>query len=88
MGNSEGKLLFGMEIEFGFSAIDDRGNPVDSGNALGLYLTVCSEKFVHLQGRGEFCMYLTNGSLVYPDLGHPELATAESSSPVALCNSR
>ena len=87
MGNSEGKLLFGMELELGFSILDDEGTQLDATSALGSYLRVCSERFLHLSGRHETYMHLANGSLVYPDVGHPELATAESPSPVSLLQS-
>ena len=87
MGNNEGKLLFGMEVEFGFSVLDDDGTQPEAGSALASYLRVCSDRFLHLSGRDTTCMYLANGSLVYPDLGHPELATAESPSTVALLQS-
>ena len=87
MDNSEGKLLFGMEIEFGFAALDDDGVQLDANSLLGSYLRVCSERMLHLSGRDGSHLYLANGSLVYPDVGHPEFATAESPSPVALLQS-
>ena len=87
MANSEGKLLFGMELELGFAVLDDEGKQLDATSALGSYLKVCSKKFLHLSGRDCTHLYLANGSLVYPDVGHPEFATAESPSPVSLLQS-
>lgn len=87
MGSSLGKLLFGLEIEFGFTVSDDEGRRFSPQLALGSYLKLCAEMFVHLPGNGGQRLYLANGSLLYPDLGHPELATAESSSPVSLLQS-
>jgi len=87
VGNSEGKLLFGIEIEFGFAVLDDAGAQLETNSALGSFLSVFSKKFPHLPGRCGLHLYLANGSLVYPDVGHPELATAESPSPVALLQS-
>lgn len=84
MANSTGKLLFGMEVEFGFSAIDDEGEQIDPNTALGFLFPLCAEKFVHLDGRGPHYLHLTNGSLLYPDVGHPEFATAETLSPESL----
>jgi len=85
--NSEGKLLFGMEVEFGFAALDDEGVQLDANTALMAYLNVCSKRLLHLSSQGSSHLYLANGSLIYPDVGHPELATAESSSPIALLQS-
>ena len=87
MGNSEGKLLFGMEVEFGFAMLDGKGVQVDANTALTSYLKVCSKRLLHLPGRDCSHLFLANGSLVYPDVGHPEFATAESPSPVSLLQS-
>lgn len=87
MANNPGKLLFGLETEFGFTLSDDQGTRVSTSAALVSYLQVCAGKFAHLPGHGDGRMFLPNGSLLYPDLGHPEYATAESSSPVALLQS-
>jgi hypothetical protein len=87
VGNRKGKLLFGMELELAFSVLDDEGGQLDSNSALELYLRVCSKQFLHLPGAENSQMFLANGNLVYPDLGHPELATAESPSPVTLLQS-
>ncbi len=87
MDNSAGKLLFGMEIEFGFAVVNNSGTQLDADSALAPFFNVCSRKFPHLTGRDGLFLYLANGCLLYPDVGHPELATAESPSPVALLQS-
>ena len=87
MANSEGKLLFGMEVEFGFAVLDDKGVKLDASSALMSYMKLCAKQFVNLPGRDGSRLFLANGSLVYPDCGHPEFATAESPSPVSLLQS-
>lgn len=87
MDNDRGKLLFGVEVELGFAVEDDQGVPLAADHAVESYLALCAEKFVHLPGGGGDRLYLANGSLLYPDMGHPEFATAESPSPVSLLQS-
>ena len=84
MASSEGKLLFGMEVELGFAVLDQEGRQIDPNEALRPFLDVCARRFTYLSGEDRYHMFLANGSLVYPDVGHPEIATAESPSPVAL----
>lgn len=88
MDNNAGTVLFGLETEFGYSVIDDRGERVDPEVALDTFFQHCAKSLPHLRGVNSSArLYLTNGSLLYPDVGHPELATAESSSPTALLQS-
>jgi hypothetical protein len=86
--SSPGKLLFGLETEFGFSAIDTRTGAPDSQQALDALLEYCSVNLPHLRGTDAAVrMYLANGGLLYPDVGHPEYATAECHSPIAALQS-
>jgi hypothetical protein len=87
VGSDRGSLLFGLEVEFGFSVCDRQGKPLENGAGLNAYLELCSQQLTHLPSDHGTRMYLANGSLLYPDVGHPELATAECSSPVALLQS-
>lgn len=85
MANNAGRLLFGIETEFGFSAWNPAGKKYDPQPALEAFLQVCASKLVHLRGSDSpVRMYLANGSLLYPDVGHPEYATAECRSPTSL----
>ncbi len=80
--------MFGLETEFGFSASDTRTRTSDPQQALDALLEVCSENLPHLRGTdAEVRMYLANGGLLYPDVGHPEYATAECHSPLAVLQS-
>jgi len=87
VGSSEGKLLFGMEVEFGFAALDEKGVRIEASSALMAYIKMCAKRLLHLPGGDHSKLYLANGSLIYPDCGHPEFATAESPSPVSLLQS-
>ena len=88
MGSENGKLLFGIETELGLSVVGPQGKAYDPASALQMLLDVCAERFVHLRGAvSSPRMYLANGSLIYPDVGHPEFATAESESPLDLLQS-
>ncbi len=85
MANSDGKLLFGIETEYGLSATDLENETFDPHFALNAFLEICADTLVHLPGLDSAArMYLANGSLLYPDVGHPEYATAECTSPEAL----
>ena len=78
-----GKLLFGLELELGFSAGAGPRPTSRVRGALAELLDVCARGQPYLTG-GDSRLYLPNGSMIYPDCGHPELATAESRSPHSL----
>jgi len=73
--NRQGRLLFGVEVEFGFSASDERGQQLSPDDILTRYLDLCAERLEYLPSHGGSRMYLANGALIYPDVGHPEYAT-------------
>lgn len=88
MDNNADTVLFGLETEFGYSVFHDQGERVDPELALESFFQRCRQTLPHMCGlNSSVRLYLTNGSLLYPDVGHPELATAESSSPTALLQS-
>ena len=83
--NTQGPL-FGQEVEYGLAITDPRGRRINNGAGLGRMLHQCSRRIPYLQGGGDR-MYLANGGLLYPDVGHPEYATAECTDPVSLLKS-
>lgn len=84
MDSERGRLLFGIETELGFAISDARGRRVAPEDAIWTFFDYCARELVHLAGDCGMRLYLANGSLLYPDSGHPELATAECSSPTGL----
>lgn len=84
MDSSGASLLFGVESELGFTANDPDGRRIGAAIALDRLLRTCRDRLTHLPGRGGVRLYLGNGGLIYPDVGHPELATAECSDPRAV----
>jgi len=86
--NKTGRLLLGIETEFGFTARDAAGNVRDTQLAVESLLKVCGNAHEHLRGSDSpVRRYLANGGLLYPDVGHPEYATAECSSPLGVLQS-
>ena len=60
MDSDQGKLLFGVEVEFGFTVSDDEDSPLAAEDALNLYVGLCAEKLVHLPNPDGSRMYLAN----------------------------
>lgn len=70
--------MFGLETEFGFTALASNGKRV---SAMQRYFRMCKERLPHLNGGGDTRMFLETAALIYSDCQHPELATAECCTP-------
>lgn len=78
--------LFGLETEYAFAAHGPRGVRLASNVALPPLLDAVRGLTPTLPDRRSHVgMFLANGSRLYIDCGHPELATAEVTSPTHLC---
>ncbi|MCC7420470.1 MAG: proteasome accessory factor PafA2 family protein [Planctomycetaceae bacterium] len=78
--------LFGLETEYAFAAPGANGVRVASNVALPHLLQAVRELTPTLPDRRSHVgMFLANGSRLYIDCGHPELATAEVTTPTDLC---
>lgn len=87
MDNNIGRHLCGIEVEYGFAARDGSGSQLPTGYVLDLFFDVCRRVLVYLPGSGGTRLFLENGALVYPDVGHPEMSGPESESPMDLLHS-
>lgn len=70
----------GVETEHSATAIAGDGKPVASEEAIRLLLARASHR-PHLRASNAVGYFLANGSLLYIDGAHPELATAEAATP-------
>ena len=79
--------LFGLETEYGLAAPEEQGiNPGSTGavtteSAVWDLVDAVRQMVPCLPDMGAGGVFLANGSRVYVDGGHPELATPEVSSP-------
>ena len=87
MKGRRARLLLGLEAELGFTVLGRDGRRVPNPSALGRFIGFCQARLAYLPNVDRNRLYLANGSLIYPDCGHPEFATAECSSPIALLES-
>ena len=77
-----GELLFGVETEFAFTALDRSGSALDRTAYVPQLLKFVQRRLPHLQGHDPCDAYLSNGSRLYMDCGcHPEWSTPECSTP-------
>lgn len=75
-------MLFGVETEFAFTALDKSGQPLDRERMLPLLLNSVARLLPHLNGENGCDLYLGNGSRLYIDCGlHPEWSTPECTTP-------
>lgn len=78
--------LFGLETEYAFAAHGPHGVRIASNVALPHLLQSVRDLTPTLPDRRSHVgMFLASGSRLYIDCGHPELATAEVTSPTDLC---
>ncbi len=76
------RLLFGVETEFAFTALDRSGSALDRSAYVPRLLKFVQRRLPHLHGHGPGDVYLGNGSRLYTDCGrHPEWSTPECSTP-------
>lgn len=77
--------MFGVETEYAFSVVAPRGPAPDREIFLGQLLDRAREKLPNLSGMYSGGIFLSNGSRLYRDCGHPELATPEVVNPWDVC---
>lgn len=75
-------VLMGQETEYGLTAFDASGHPVDRARTLDRLMDVARRHLVCLTGDARYDIYLRNGARLYIDSGlHPEWSTPECSGP-------
>ncbi len=76
------RMLFGVETEFAFTALDKSGQALDREQTLPLLLSSVARRLPHLNGDAGCDLFLGNGSRLYIDCGlHPEWSTPECTTP-------
>src|SRR5262249_13043768 len=74
--------LFGLETEYAFAAFDPAGGRASSSHVLQRLMDAVRNLVPTLADRRSHGgMFLANGSRLYIDCGHPELATVECTTP-------
>ena len=76
--------FFGSEAEYAFAAVGVGGEAFPREVALARLMQRAARR-PHLKARTHSGIFLENASLLYIDCGHPELATAEVTSPAEAC---
>src|SRR6185503_11499105 len=77
-----GERMFGLETEYGFTAFDAGGKPLNRSKVLGQLMGLAREKFPHLPDLHSTGIFLANGARFYVDCGHhPEVTTPECTNP-------
>jgi proteasome accessory factor A len=75
-------MLFGVETEFAFTALDKSGQPLDREQTLPLLLGSVGRRLPYLKGESGCDLFLGNGARLYIDCGlHPEWSTPECTTP-------
>lgn len=73
--------MFGIETEYAFATLDQKGTRRDLGWSLHRLMKVVRETLPHLPELRGHGVFLCNGGRFYVDCGHPELTTPECTSP-------
>jgi Pup amidohydrolase len=73
--------LMGMEMECGFAVVTPDGGVGNRDEALNRFYQILAQTEPNLPGRESPGIFLRTGGRLYLDCGHPEITTAECSSP-------
>ena len=77
-------VLMGAETEYGFSLIPTGAGAISASDAAGALVSLARSRLRNLPDRNSYGLFLENGSRLYCDCGHAELATPEVVSPFDL----
>ncbi|MGD2151947.1 MAG: proteasome accessory factor PafA2 family protein, partial [Gemmatimonadales bacterium] len=76
------RMMFGVETELAFTALDKSGSALDREQVLPFLLGSVAQRLPHLKGETGCDLFLGNGARLYIDCGlHPEWATPECTTP-------
>jgi len=76
------RMMFGVETELAFTALDKSGSALDREQVLPFLLGCVAQRLPHLKGETGCDLFLGNGARLYIDCGlHPEWATPECTTP-------
>jgi proteasome accessory factor A len=76
------RMLFGVETELAFTALDASGATLDREQVLPLLMESVARRLPHLTGETGCDLFLGNGARLYIDCGlHPEWSTPECTTP-------